>query len=488
LRFFRHTRQPTPIRPDTLAGSPQRLILLHTNDMHGRIEGMERIGTLIERIRAEHADLPVLYFDLGDVEESTVRLSSLTKGVAMHRLLNAMGCDAAAVGNAVLPRYGLPPLAAHGEVAHYPLLLANLRLGDGSPLPGTQPRALLQAGSLRLGLIGISSELDGEMYQRFLGLRTLPPGPLVRELAAALRQDGADAVILLSHMGLEVDRQLAAELQGEAALILGAHTHDLLPEGERIGEVTLAQAGQFAEHLGRVELLWDGARLRVERVSVLDVTEEVPPAPRVVAEVAAAEADLAHEMEEVIGELAAPLDYAWERECGTGNLVADMLREHMGGEVGLAGAVNAIATDLPAGPLRRGIVWEYCGSSANPGVTELTGAQLRALVARGLDPELAAERPRLLRHQPRGIFSLSGATVRDGELLVGGEPVVPERVYRVAATDWELDAGMGYAQAEWGHQITYDFPTIVREALEPYLQRHRPITVALGRVDGPLAP
>ncbi|HEX6122994.1 MAG TPA: metallophosphatase, partial [Ktedonobacterales bacterium] len=296
MRFFRHAHQPTPIRPDALAGGPQRLILLHTNDLHGRIAGMERLGTLIERIRAEHPDLPVLYFDLGDVEESTVRLSSLTKGVAMHRLLNAMGCDAAAVGNAVLPRYGLPPLAAQAEVARYPLLLANLRLGDGAPLPGTRPRTLLQAGNLRLGLIGVTTDLEDDLYQRFLGLRVLPPGPLVRELAAALRQDGADAVILLSHMGLEVDRQLAAELQGEVALILGAHTHDLLPAGERIGEVTLAQAGQYAEHLGRVDLRWDGARLRVERVSALAVTEEVPPAPGVVAEVAAAEAELAHAM------------------------------------------------------------------------------------------------------------------------------------------------------------------------------------------------
>jgi 2',3'-cyclic-nucleotide 2'-phosphodiesterase (5'-nucleotidase family) len=341
---------------------------------------------------------------------------------------------------------------------------------------------------LRLGLIGVTTDLEDDLYQSFLGLRTLPPGPLVRELAAALRQDGADAVILLSHMGLEVDRQLAAELQGEVALILGAHTHNLLPEGERIGEVTLAQAGQYAEHLGRVDLRWDGARLQVERVSVLAVTEQVPPAPHVVAEVATAEADLTHAMEEIIGELAAPLDFAWDRECGTGNLVADMLREYLRAEIGLAGAVNAIATDLPAGPLRRGTLWEHCGSSANPGVTELTGAQLRALVARGLDPVLAAERPRMLRFQPRGIFSLSGATVRAGELWVGGEPVVPERLYRVAATDWELDASLGYARAEWGHQVTYDFPTIVREALEPYLQRHRPITVDLGRVDGPLTP
>jgi len=76
-----------------------RLTILHTNDIHGRVDGLARIATLVERIRAEtpHA---VLFLDAGDVEETTNRLSNITKGAAMHRLLGAAGCDAATVGNA----------------------------------------------------------------------------------------------------------------------------------------------------------------------------------------------------------------------------------------------------------------------------------------------------------------------------------------------------------------------------------------------------
>jgi hypothetical protein len=65
--------------------------------------------------------------------------------------------------------------------------------------------------------------------------------------------------------------------------------------------------------------------------------------------------------------------------------------------------------------------------------------------------------------------------------------VDPERLYHVAATDWELDTLGGYAQAEWQLAVTYDFPTIVREALATYLQTHRPVSVDIGRLDGPLA-
>jgi 2',3'-cyclic-nucleotide 2'-phosphodiesterase (5'-nucleotidase family) len=47
----------------------QSLIILHSNDIHGRIAGLARIATLVEQVRAEHPDIPVLYVDGGDIEE-----------------------------------------------------------------------------------------------------------------------------------------------------------------------------------------------------------------------------------------------------------------------------------------------------------------------------------------------------------------------------------------------------------------------------------
>ena len=76
-----------------------RLVLLHTNDVHGEIEALARIATLVERIRAE-SDCPMVYVDAGDVEETTTWISNVTSGAAMHCLLSAAGCEAAAVGNA----------------------------------------------------------------------------------------------------------------------------------------------------------------------------------------------------------------------------------------------------------------------------------------------------------------------------------------------------------------------------------------------------
>jgi 2',3'-cyclic-nucleotide 2'-phosphodiesterase (5'-nucleotidase family) len=108
------------------------ITILHTNDIHGRIEGLARVATLVERTRAAQPATPLLYVDAGDSEETSVRLSNLTKGTAMHHLLSAAGCAAATVGNAAPLRYGHQVLADHAAAARYPLLLANLRLPGGA--------------------------------------------------------------------------------------------------------------------------------------------------------------------------------------------------------------------------------------------------------------------------------------------------------------------------------------------------------------------
>jgi len=149
-------------------------------------------------------------------------------------------------------------------------------------------------------------------------------------------------------------------------------------------------------------------------------------------------------------------------------------------------AGQAFSGPLPAAPLRRATLWDVCPSSANPGVVTLTGSQLVEMVARGLDPERATERPRPLRGGARGLMHLSGAVVRDGRLLVAGQPVEPERRYRVAGSDFEFETDWGYTDSDWDLHPSYDVPTILREALEEYLANHSPVKVELGRLALPL--
>ena len=468
----------------------QRFIILHSNDIHGHIEGLARIATLVERTHAENPEIPVLYVDAGDCEETSQRLSNLTKGMAMYRLLSAADCAVAAVGNGGLMRYSQHILPDYARAASFPLVLANLRNPDGSILPGVQSTTLLTVGTFKLGIIGLTAPtlLGDPIYEKYFGLQSPPADSLVQELQAELRQQGADVVILLSHLGLPDDIMLSLKVEKSILLSIGAHTHNLAPAGVWGGndghgnKILIAQAGEFAGHLGRLDLAWDGEKLQIERVSVIPVTEDIPPAPRVLAEMAAIETEVEQMFNSVIGELAAPLDFAADRECGTGNLLADALRERTGAEVAFVTAAMSVTEALPAGPLKRITLWEACSSSANPGVVELTGAQLLHIVERGLDPVFAAERPRSHRGQPRGLMHLSGASMHAGQLYVGKEAVEPERVYKVASSDWELGAGGGYAEAGWDLKPAYEVQTIMHDIIEDYLKGKGPVAVEKGRI------
>jgi 2',3'-cyclic-nucleotide 2'-phosphodiesterase (5'-nucleotidase family) len=461
----------------------QKFIILHSNDIHGRIEGLARIATLVERVRAENPDLPVLYLDAGDSEETSTRLSNLTKGVAMYRLLRAAGCAVATIGNGGLSRYSQYILPEYARAAGFPLLLGNLRNHDGSHPEGVQATTILNVGTFKLGIIGVTAPaLGGEpMYEDF-GLNSPPVIPLAREIAAELRQQGANVVILLSHLGLPEDAMVSLEARNMFSLIVGAHTHNLIPAGVWTGKTLIAQAGEFAEHLGRLDLAWDGEQLQVERVSVIPVAEDIPPSPRVQAERAIIEAEVEQSLNSGIGELADSLDFSFDRECGTANLMADALRERMEAEVAIVTAAMAPAGAFPAGPLKRIALWEICSSPANPGVVQMTGEQLSNVVRRGLDPILAADRPRANRGNPRGLMHLSGASMRAGQLYIGTHPVEPARVYKVAGSDWELGRYGGYVEAAWRLKPTYEIQTIMRDVVEDYLKGKPPVTVEMGRL------
>jgi 2',3'-cyclic-nucleotide 2'-phosphodiesterase (5'-nucleotidase family) len=463
-----------------------RITILHTNDIHGRDQGLARVATMIAWARA-NADHPVLYVDAGDVEDTSNRLSALTKGVAMHRLLNAAGCDAAAVGNGGLIRYGPWALETYANAARYPLVLANVVMPEGELIPGVQATHMLLAGDVRIGVIGLTDPMKG--YSRYYGLKSLEIVPLVQQLAQDLRARGADLILVLSHLGWQHeneavfnDQKLARASPDDIDLIIGAHTHHALEHGEHIGRVWVAQAGDFARFLGRVELERRGDQWQVISCGLEAVTEDVPLAPAVVNELHCIESELETWLSEPLCTLEDALNHEPAAECGAGNLVADALRDYWDAEIGLATGSIGFTSGLEAGVMTRGAMIERVPSAANPGLVNLHGWQILNMLERGWDLEFAAERPRAYRGAARGVMHVSNMTRRDGVWFVANEPLEPERLYSVAGTDGEFEGYAGYAEQGWNLEVRYNSRIIVHEVLEAYLIRQQVIRPENGRV------
>ncbi len=249
------------------------LEILHWNDIHGRFDALARLSARATSLR-EEATHPVLLLDGGDVEDTSVRLSALSYGVAGWRLLGAAGVDACVVGNGGLLRYGPTVLPRYADALGSAPLLCDVEDESGQVPPGAEASRIIEVAGLRIGIVGIT-----DFYHQYdaFGLRERGRVTAVRNEAARLRRPtGADVLIVLSHAGIHHDRGLSWSLRGQVDLIVGGHTHDLLREGDLEQGVPIAQAGCHGEHLGRVLLDVQEGCVAVRRIWVEEVTDDSP--------------------------------------------------------------------------------------------------------------------------------------------------------------------------------------------------------------------
>ena len=445
-----------------------RVEILHWNDVHARFDALARLSARAREIRAT-APHPVLLLDGGDVEDTSVRLSAMTYGVAGWRLLRAAGVDAAVVGNGGLLRYGPAALPRYADALGSPPLVCDLETADGQVPEGTARGRLLDAGDVRVGVVGIT-----DYYAQYdtLGLRERGRVTAVRDAALGLRDEGADVVVLLSHAGVHADRAISWALKGAVDLIVGGHTHHLLREGDRDEGVPIGQAGCFGEHLGRIVLDVDrGADrpVRVVDMTVEDVGQDAPADPAVLAERRRAEEDLEAWLDEPVGHLDEEAPHDLTGRSHAAEVVLTALLDRFPADVGVL--IAAHCTDgLPAGPVRRRDVWAATSSPGNPATGSVTGAELRTMLMRGWSEDYAAHAPRTFRHRPFGRLQTIGIDECDGVLHVGGEPLRDERRYSVTASDLELAPYGGLLTAA-PDDARHDSSVILPEVLEAWLSR-----------------
>ncbi|HLW49787.1 MAG TPA: metallophosphoesterase [Sphingobacteriaceae bacterium] len=254
------------------------LTILHTNDVHSRIEpfpmdgsrnqglgGAARRATLIDQIRKEQRN--VLLFDAGDTVQGTPYFN-LFGGKLEMDLMNKMGYDAATFGNHEFDN-GLEKLADMVQHAKFPFLVSNYDFSS-TPMEGlSQPYRIFSKGGLKVGVFGLGIELDGLVDPVLCqGVKYNYPVAVANEMAGRLKQDlKCDLVICLSHLGYQYrdnkvsDTVLAANTSG-IDLIIGGHTHTFLPEPEQVknlsgGITTINQVGFGGINLGRIDFVFE---------------------------------------------------------------------------------------------------------------------------------------------------------------------------------------------------------------------------------------
>jgi len=274
-----------------------KLTILHTNDVHSRIDpfpmdgganqglgGVAARAELIEKIRAEEGQ--VLLLDAGDIFQGTPYFN-FYKGEPEIKAMSTMKYDATTIGNHDFDA-GLENLATQlANHATFPMLVANYDF-SGTPMEYKyQPYKIFKKGKIKVGVFGVGIEMAGLVSESlYAGTKYLDPVMKGNEIASALKKEkDCDLVICLSHLGNSYsgnkvsDKRLATETEN-IDLIIGGHTHTFLDapivyKNKNGEDVLVNQVGWGGINLGRLDFdLSKYSKKKLSKASSITVTKK----------------------------------------------------------------------------------------------------------------------------------------------------------------------------------------------------------------------
>lgn len=271
--------------PDLLlaaAPSTIKITILHTNDMHSRIEpfpndgrkngglgGMARRAALIKKIREQEAN--VLLLDAGDIIQGTPYFNFFGGEVEL-KLMSQIGYDAATLGNHDFDN-GVAGIEKMLPFAKFPYLVANYNFsGEPGLKTAFQPYKIFQKQDVKIGVFGLGIQLKGLVLDKHFGaVKYIDPVGVAKEMVQTLKAKKCDLIVCLSHLGYKYEKEpkisdvsLAQQVEG-IDLIIGGHTHTFLDTPEKVthsnGHTTLInQVGWAGIRLGRVDFVLEKSK------------------------------------------------------------------------------------------------------------------------------------------------------------------------------------------------------------------------------------
>lgn len=452
----------------------ESLLILHTNDLHGRGEVFGKLATLVNQYR--DSDHQVLLLDAGDTFHG-IPFATVPQGASMVSLMNAVGYDAMTAGNHDF-NYGQDRLVALDGLTDFPILAANVYKADGSRL--LDAYTLVEMDGFTVGIFGLATPetLFKTHPNNVTGLTFANP---VSEAAAIVEElsEVADVIIAIGHLGIDEETEysarsvaVATEVDGLHVFIDG-HSHDLLEDGMMAGDTLIVSAGYHGSHMGIVELSIVDGQVTEKMAGVIAVSgDEALEEDAQVAEIyTLQQAELEEMLAVPLGTTAVKLegerDFVRTGETNLGNLIADVLKDASGADIAFTNG-GGIRASIKAGVITRGDVVTAFPFGNNIEVKEVTGAVVKEILEHGTRayPEASGGFPHVAGMSYQIDLSRSVGD-RVVNLMVNGEPINLEGSYQLATNDFLAAGGDDYT-------MLGDLPTVARmmamdEALADYL-------------------
>ncbi len=365
------------------------LTIIHVNDRHGRMGADPYISQLLQNTEGN-----VLLLDAGDSLHGQTT-ANLSEGEAMVELMNAVGYSAMVPGNHDF-NYGPQRLVDLAAMMDFPLLAANVRGAYRELL--FEPYTVFPMDGLTVGVFGLATpETVAASDPRLMeGLSFDDPMPVAEETVAQLKAEGCDVIVALAHLGpdelsLPANRSDTLAAVPGIDVIIDGHSHTVLETGRAVGNTLIAQAGEYGEYIGVVEISLAGGSVS-KTASLLAVPPEgdessLLPDEQILAKIVGLDAENEELTGIVLGHTPVNLQGEKEtvrtQETNLANLITDSMRWATGADAAFLSGGN-IRASIPAGDITMGQVLTTLPYSNLLVTVELSGEELLSVLEHGV--------------------------------------------------------------------------------------------------------
>ncbi|WP_024984482.1 bifunctional metallophosphatase/5'-nucleotidase [Brevibacillus borstelensis] len=432
------------------------ITIAHTNDTHGHITedknlkefGYAKIATLLKDWREENDNF--LLLDAGDTFQGTVYVNQF-QGESVVPILNYLGYNVMAAGNHEFD-FGYEQLLKLRDMLKHPVISANVFKADGKEL--LVPTFKAEIGGKKFAFVGFVAEDTPILTHpnNVKGLTFKNPVEVAKTVVPQLKKE-VDHVIVVSHVGVDVDREIAKNVPG-IDLIVGGHSHTPLEKPELVNGTYIVQDWEYGKSLGRADLYYLGKELVAFSGGLKAYDETVQADPEVEKMVQEIVKKIDEVMDVVIAKSEVDLDgdraLVRKKETNVGNLIADIMLERTksipGHEADVA-LTNAggIRTQLKAGDITKKNLYTLLPFPNTLVVIEVTGEELRQALESGVSKvETGEGRFPQISGMSFTYNPSKPAGQRVVEVKVGGQPLDLKKTYKVATNDFLATGGDGY--------------------------------------------
>ncbi len=266
----------------TVLAIDEDLVVLHTNDIHGRIEvdegqmGIPVIASLIEDHRKSYEN--VLVMDAGDTIHGR-SITNLLDGESTVAAMNKAGYDVMVPGNHDF-NFGWERLVELEEKMEFDLVAANVKK-DGELL--FEPYEIYEFSGYEVGVFGLATP---DTYatthpDNIEGIEFTDMVEASEKYVSKFEEKGMDLIVALGHVGFAGDHpsdEVVEKVDG-IDLFVDGHSHDRLAEGVWVEDTLFVQAYEYTKDLGRVYIDIEEKEFTAELISAEEGKELADPHP-----------------------------------------------------------------------------------------------------------------------------------------------------------------------------------------------------------------